>query len=226
MGVAGLAVPDAALNKIRDDLVEIRRTNGNPREVKWSTTKARRDSPERAFADYFERAVKSGQIHFHIRFAPFDEYNHKSSGARLRSDTTSKMHFQLLLHRALRFYGHRNRLRICPDNGDCTRALPNQVENLHWLASNTYNTPSDCIDSVRCMNSEREPLLQLLDIPLGALTALRNKRELSAPKRELAAHVKAKWPHVNLSGNTPDNKRDFVVWNVKPKDTRKRDPWS
>ena len=226
MAVAGLAVPDAALAKIRADLVEIRKANGNPREVKWSTTKARRDSPERAFADYFEAAIRSGQIHFHIRFAPFDEYDHKTSGPRLRSDTTSKMHFQLLLHRALRYYGHNYSIRICPDNGDCTRALPGQVETLQWMASGKYNTPADCIDSVRCMNSEREPLLQLLDVPLGAFTALRNGRELSAPKRELADYIKAKWPDLDLQGNTPAGKRGFVVWNVKPKDTRRRDPWS
>lgn len=223
MAVGGLAVPDAALPGIRRDLASLRAEHGNPREVKWSTTKDRRKCPQTAFANYFVDAVKSKQIHFHIRFAPFNEYNHRASGPNRRSDTTSKMHFQLLLHRALRFYGKHHYLRISPDNGDCTKALPDQIGNLHHLSGIKYDTPWDCIDSIKCQNSEREPLLQLLDVPLGALTAIRNGRSLSPAKQKLASHIASMWPNVNLAGNSPEGAIAFNVWNVKPKP--RRDPW-
>lgn len=226
MAVAGLAVPDAVMNKMRDELLAIKEKNGNPREIKWATTKARRDSPERAYADYFERAVKEKQIHFHIRFAPFAEYDHRASGPLKRSDTASKMHFQLLLHRAVRYYGKHYKLRIRPDNGRCTSGLLDQIDNLHWRANERYQTPLDCIEHIQCLDSEREPLLQLLDIPLGAMTALRNERVLTGPKLELARYISEKWPKLDLASNSPIRALDFSVWNVQPKGAPKRGPWS
>lgn len=223
MAVAGLVVPDSVLQQITADLVQIKRDNGNPREVKWSETKARRDSPEKGFADYFEKMVKDKQIHFHIRFAPFRQYDHRASGPNKRVDTTSKMHFQLLLHRAVRHYGKHYKIRIRPDNGDCTKDLPNQIGNLHWHGAERYGTPYDCIEHIQCLDSEREPLLQLLDIPLGAFAAVRNNRQLGAAKRDLADYMMAKWPNLNLARDTPDI--DFSVWNVKPKPTPGRGPW-
>lgn len=225
MAVGGLAVPDSVLNRMREDLLRIKEANGNPREVKWSTTKARRDCPRRAFADYFEEAVKAGQIHFHIRFAPFSEYDHKRNPDK-RSGTTSRMHFQLLAHRAVRFYGPHYKLRIYPDGGDCTKALPGQRDNLHWLAGEKYGTPHDCIEHIECTDSEKEPMLQLLDVPLGALAALRNRRVLGPAKQELADYISAKWPNVNLAGNTPPKEMKFAVWNVTPKAKPKGSPWS
>lgn len=226
MAVAGLAVPDAVASKMRDELVAIKEAHGNPREVKWSDTKARRDSPERAFADYFEAAVNAKQIHFHIRFAPFGKYDHKISGPARRADTTSKMHFQLLLHRAVRFYGPFYKLRIRPDSGRCTQGLIAQVDNLHWQANERYGTPMDCIEHMQCWDSKKEPLLQLLDIPLGAMTALRNQRPLTGAKRGLADYISAKWPQVNLGGNSPISNKHFSIWNVVPKGPPRRGPWS
>jgi len=185
--------------------------------------KARFHSPEKAFADYFEQKVKEKQIHFHIRFSPFKRYDHRASGPNRRSDTTSKMHFQLLLHRAVRFYGKHYKIRIRPDNGDCTKGLPAQVGNLHWQGIDRYDTPHDCVEHIQCLDSAREPLLQLLDIPLGAFTAARNNRPLTGAKRELADHILSKWPNLNLSRDVPDI--DFSVWNVTPKATPRRGPW-
>jgi len=225
MAVAGLAVPDTAVDGIRDDLIAIKKANGNPTEVKWSDTKARRESPEKAFADYFEEAVKAKKIHFHIRFAPFHQYDHKASGPGRRADTTSKMHFQLLLHRALRYYGPHYKLRIRPDNGRCTEQLPRQVANLHWQARELYGT-GDCIEHLQCLDSKREPLLQLLDIPLGAMTALRNLRPLTGAKAELAQHISAMWPRLDLARNTPIAEYTLNIWNVTPKGAPRRGPWS
>lgn len=226
MGVAGLAVPDVALTRITDELLELKERHGNPTEVKWSKVKDRRDCPWTAFADYFEREVKAQHIHFHVRFAPFAKYDHKLSGPQQRADTTGKMHFQLLLHRAVRIYGPHYKLRIRPDNGTCTSTLPKMVDRLHWMGQSQYQTPHDCIDSIQCLDSEREILLQLLDVPLGAFTALRNARQLGGAKTRLAEHIRAKWPDIKIEGNSPKNVIDFSVWNVMPSGPKKRGPWS
>lgn len=226
MAVAGLAVPDITLPRITKDLLAIKRDLGGPSEIKWSTVKNRADSAHRAFIDYFADEIAKKNIHFHIRFAPFNQYDHKASGPRKRIDTASKMHFQLLLHRAVRFYGPHYRLRIRPDNGDCTGALVDQIDSLHEWGQHHHGAKVNCIESIEPRDSKREPMLQLLDVPLGAFTALRNDRALIGPKRALADYVQSKFPSKNLKGNTSTNIREFSIWNVKPSGVPQRGPWS
>ena len=226
MAIGGLAIPDRHLSQVTTDLIALKQQMHGPSEVKWSTAKSRNDDVHAAFVDYFADALAAGRIHFHIRFAPFQQYDHKVSGPRKRIDTVSKMHFQLLLHRAVRFYGRHYKLRIRPDNGDCTAALVDQLASLHSWGAHHYNCPTDCIESIEPRDSRREPLLQLLDVPLGAFTALRNNRQLVGPKRALADYVRAKFLNKNLSRNTAQNVMDFSIWNVIPSGPPARGPWS
>ncbi|MBS0297413.1 MAG: hypothetical protein JSR45_13980 [Proteobacteria bacterium] len=225
MAVAGLAIPDVALKRVMDDLLAIKKGKGGPTETKWANVKSRRDSAHRAFVDYFAEAVGKGRIHFHIRFAPFAKYDHSASGPKRRIDTTSKMHYQLLLHRAVQFYGPHYKLRIRPDNGDCTAALVDQLDSLHDWGRHHYKTPLDCIESIQPSDSRRDPLLQLLDVPLGAFTAIRNARDLKGPKRELADYVSEKFNGLDLTKNSPKSERVFSVWNVVPSGPPVRGPW-
>jgi len=228
MAVAGLAVPDYALAPITADLLKIKADLGGPTETKWNNAKHRRNNTHEAFVDYFREAVRKGRIHFHIRFAPFDLYDHNVSGPRKRVDTTSKMHFQLLLHRALRFYGKHYKLRIRPDNGDCTAALVDQIGSLHTWGHENYGCAKDCIESIEPRDSRQEVMLQLLDVPLGAFTALRNERVLTGPKRALADYVRERYRWLNLTRSTPVRVKNFSVWNVTPSGpsgARGRGPW-
>jgi hypothetical protein len=226
MAVAGLAVPNYEMSAIIADLTAIKADKRGPTETKWSTVKTRRDSAHNAFADYWAEGIARKRFHFHIRFAPFDQYDHKLSGPNKRSDTVSKMHFQLLLHRAVRYYGRRYKLRIRPDNGDCTKDLKAQIEKLHRWSQENHDCAPDCVESIEPRDSRKELLLQLLDVPLGALTALRNDRNLIGPKRELADYVKAKHPALDLTKSTDIRAMVFNVWNVKPSGAPKgRGPW-
>lgn len=217
MGVGGLAVPDYNIEPITAHLQKLNEELNVFYEVKWSSTKERIACGQTAYATYLKQLLDEGKAHFHIRFAPFDEYRHKESGPKRRIDTTSKMHYQLLLHRAVRFYGAHYKLQIRPDNGDCTSQLVKFKDSLQtdgWLK---YNAPRGCIRSIECRDSKKEPLLQLLDVTLGALTALRNERALEQPKKRLANAVHQLHGHPALAGNSPADEMRFSIWNVVPK---------
>ncbi|MDO8900137.1 MAG: DUF3800 domain-containing protein [Phenylobacterium sp.] len=228
MAVAGLAVPDRELEPITAELAAIKQQAGALHEVKWSTAKKRKDNVHAAFIDYFQELIETKRAHFHIRFAPFGKYDHKLSGPKRRADTVSKMHYQLLLHRAVHFYGPHYRLRIRPDGGDCTSALAAQVGNLHTWGQHKYRAADDCIQDVQCMDSKRELLLQLLDVPLGGFTAIRNDRHiggLGEVKTDLAERLTAAFPGKNMRGNSNPKVMTFNVWNVTPKWPSERGPW-
>lgn len=230
MAVAGLAVPDTELAAVTAEILALKEAVNYPHEVKWAKASKRRVNVHREMLELFARLLEADRIQFHIRFAPFDEYDHKLSGPNKRADTVSKMFFQLLLHRAVRFYGPHFKIHIRPDKGDCTSALMGQVDNLHSHAWGKYDCPMDCIASVECMDSKREPILQLLDVPLGALAAIRNGRHtderLGPIKRELAEFMLARLPQIDVHRDNGPKAFKVSVWNVRPKGAKARGPWS
>ena len=44
---------------------------------------------------------------------------------------------------------------------------------------------------------------QLLEVPLGAFTALRDKRALTGAKEKLAGKAAELWAHIDLANNEP-----------------------
>jgi hypothetical protein len=71
-----------------------------------------------------------------------------------------------------------------------------------------------------CLDSKNEPMLQLLDVTLGPLTAYRNGRHLrpdaSNAKSELAVHAVTALGIKDLTKNQ-DAGRWFSIWNVVPR---------
>jgi hypothetical protein len=129
------------------------------------------------------------------------------------------MYYQLLLHRALNYYGSNCGLLIRPDDGACTSELSGFIAALHVDGQRRYKTEPDCIHSIICLNSTTEPLLQFLDVSLGALTAYRNGRHLrpgtSEAKRTLAEYTFHAFGIGDLTKNL--NQRQLSIWNVVPK---------
>ncbi len=235
MAVGGIAVPDYGIASIKAELAAIKMRKGIPSEseIKWSKTSSF-DCGETEYAKYLAELVKAGKVHFHIRFAPFRQYSHKLSGPLRHIDTTSKMHYQLLLYRALKFYGPRYKLRIYPDGGDCTHNLRQFLPVLLDEGTNRHGAKPNCIDALEQRDSNVEPLLQLLDVTLGAFTAVRNNRHLSSetkePKRKLAEMVLALHGNPDVTANIPADPfgqftvamQAFSIWNVdKPKGPKK-----
>ncbi|RJE83821.1 DUF3800 domain-containing protein [Paracoccus onubensis] len=218
--VAGLSMPRQVAGEATKDLARIKAELNRNGEVKWVKAKSFNGKIQRAYINYLFDQIGMGRMHFHIRFNPMGEYNHNLSGPRKRIDTVSKSFYQLLLHRAARHYS-KHHVVVIPDDGDCTSALPDQLGALKYEAGNKYGPNAyDCIQKIQPRSSESEPMLQLLDVTLGALASYRNGRHLSASvgiKRELAEYAfeRTGWP--TITGNCPAYARAISRWNVTPK---------
>jgi len=173
MAVAGLALPRANLPAVLARIAAIPAPEGGFREseVKWNTTKTWNLEHRKCLASLLNERL----AHFHIRFAD-SAYDH--DGPRKRIGTVSKMFYQLLLHRAVRHYGTEYKMVIRPDDGPCAEELKGFSTVLLIDGQHRYGAHPECIQDVVCANSEREPMLQLLDVTMGALTALKNDRHL------------------------------------------------
>jgi hypothetical protein len=215
MAVGGLALPKKNLKGAVDRIKKIERPNRD--EVKWTSTKHWNLEIRKAYVDCLADLIDKRLVHLHIRFAPFAEYEH--SGRRKVFDSVSKAYYQLLLHRALRHYGQDFGLLVRPDDGECTSELERFVPALNADGLIKYKAAPNCIRSLICLDSKNEPMLQLLDVTLGALTAFRNERhirfETSAAKAELANYAHDRFGIKDLKKNSDDGRR-FSIWNVIP----------
>lgn len=220
MSVGGLAINADALSYILGELAQINEDYKVISEVKWQTAKSRRANTHMAYIDLLFRLIEEGRAHLHVRFAPFKDYDHSLSGIKRRSATVGKMHYQLILHRALRFYGDSCELIIHPDNGDCTEDLPKLVEALNNDGQTKCRLKARPVQRIECKDSKFEPMLQLLDVTLGALTAHKNLRHIdegtSSTKKELAQYAVAKTKLKSLEINSPLTAMKLNIWNVQP----------
>lgn len=221
MGIGGLALDLEVAELIRHDLSKINYSYEVTSEIKWTTAKKRRNSAHIAYIDLLFELIAANMVNFHIRFQEMDNYNHRLRGNRNRIDTVSKAHYQLLLHRATRYYGGQYDLHIRPDNGVCTYRLPSFKRALNSEAVRVFRHPVGCVRTIEPRDSKATPFLQLLDVTLGALTAFRNGRHLlpetSEMKKRLAIYAFEKTGLQSLEGSTPIARSNLSVWNVRPK---------
>lgn len=219
MAVAGIAVAQEAIPYILGKMTAIREKYGKQGEVKWKNAKSRNGVVHEAYIRLLFDLIEENRLHFHIKFARMDEYDHKLSGPRRKIDTVSKSFFQLLLHRPVAYYGHEADIHIHPDDGNCTAQLKDQIGALNFVGKRLCGKPG-VVKIVQPRSSEREPMLQLLDCTLGALAAYRNGRheleEISDTKKRLTrlAFELTGWP--DITGSCYD-KRKLSRWNSVPR---------
>lgn len=222
LAVGGLTVRRTAIPRITKDLAEIKEISGKTGEVKWKNAKSFGGRVHRAYIDYLFVLIENRQAHFHVRFSEMAEYDHGLSGPRKKNDTVSKSYYQLLLHRPIRYYRPGADVWVYPDDGCCTDILPEKLAAL--CADGRKHFPDgggDCIKAIEPRASASEPMLQLLDVTLGALACYRNARHLedgySPVKRGLAEYAfgKTKWP--TITGSSAISNSRLNRWNVIPK---------
>jgi hypothetical protein len=216
MGVAGIVIHEDGIPLLKEELARIRKVNRARGKIKWNTINKYEKQAQIDFIDHFWRLSDQRRIDFHIRFAPFVEYDHKRYKGKY-FDTTSRMFYELLLHRAVRNYGKWDRLFIRPDDGDCTKILPHLKAGLNADGVRKWRTNPQCVDSIICLSSKDEPILQFVDVVLGAFTALRNKRSLTGPKLYVADYAMKtlQTRRRDLLSKYSDT-RHFSIWNAIP----------
>ena len=220
MGVGGIAVNMASAGEIERKITEIRDRLSLRGEIKWSNTKDRRDSGQRAYAELLRELVRNNNVHFHMRFQRTSDWDHQRAGERRKIDTVSRAFYQLVLHRPVTLYGNLADIHVRPDKGDCTAKLHEYIGQLNSEASKDRHCGMPCVRTIHSAESSQNHFLQLLDVTIGGLAAIRNdrhKREGAAKhKHNLALHIHALWGNFDLSKSHPRNAKKFNIWNARP----------
>lgn len=219
MCVGGTIVRQERVAEIRATIEAIKRSGGIGSEVKWSAVRTGRLHTYKALVRYFFKLLEANSLHFHVLACDFHGFDHRASGGKIQS--VSKMLYQLALHRGCKPYGASAMLDLFPDDGDHASALLKYHGHLN-SASKRLIPWRRCFErspvrQVAPTNSCNEPLLQLNDIILGAVSYRRNRRDerhdASDHKAELAALVCELSGFDRFGGNTPRAVKRFTTWN-------------
>jgi len=217
--VGGLAIRPKRAAEISQKISELRINYGITRlstQIEYKTASKRRDDIYRAYVDLLAAMVAEGQAHIHFRFTPC--VNQRNENAAI-----SKAFFQLMLHRAGRYYAKDCGINYRPDNGCCTEYLPKMRPGLNSKIREEYAVGKDAVSSIQPVESSKEHLLQLLDVTLGALTAARNNQHNNGGvgdyKKSLIEYTVEKLG-VDVLSNSNIEEKKLNIWNVNPETTR------
>jgi Protein of unknown function (DUF3800) len=208
MVVGGIAVRPERLSEINTTIEGIKASAGIVGEVKWKKYKGgAKRAAYFALVDYASLLLREQQAHFHILLCHFSDFNHKISGPGNPEKSVNRMYFQLLFHRLCRFYGKSCILHVFPDSGSDSAEIVAFREVICASAYKKYRTMPNCLRSIHPQPSHKHPVIQLMDVVIGAAAAKREARVLSGHKQELADYVTSVLHPVGWHTDTPSSAR-------------------
>ncbi len=215
--VGGLALPDRVYAPLLMRLEEIKDKWKPLKEIKWSTTPPGEHSAQTDFARCLSEFIKQGDAHLHIIFVNRHDFdNAKSLPGGTINDTVSKMFWQLLLWHPVTFYGPHCDIHVRPDKGEPTRNLEKYIASLEDRGKRQQRAKPKCITSLKPRESGEVLMLQLLDVTMGAFTAMKNRRLNNRHKTDLKKLVDDLYGNPDLAIDTHKHVQPFKLWNFRP----------
>ncbi len=204
--VGGITVHRDRLPAVYANMKAFRRDTGISSELKY-----------RSLIEQFFALNYSKQIEFHAVAFDNHKWNHKRFNKSDSDIGLSKMYYQLILHRLVYKYGDQNSLFVCLDHRTSSTKLADLQNMLNRAANRDLGLSYSPLRQLESRDSKTEELLQLNDVILGAIAAIKNARHLLAggrvSKKRLAELVFEKSGLPPLEKNSPKSMTHFSFWN-------------
>jgi len=216
LAVGGLIVAHSDVSSIRSRFLAQKKAQNLSKEAKWNSTRKSTLEKHRALIDWTFGLIEKGDLLFHCLLVDFDRFDHGLRADGGKAESMKRMYYQLILHRLLKKHGR---------DHDCYALIDkcNELVGLEQLKAglNSYSRRFKCKDALKVIefrDSEKEPLLQMNDLILGAICAHKNRRfeEVGAGqyKANLAGFVLGKFGLVNFDSDTPRSWNNLSIWNL------------
>jgi hypothetical protein len=211
MVVGGIACASKREYEITQDLKQLKGEKFAASEVKWSKTRnGERLALHKRVVDHVFEKIGINQFHFHGLIVPFSDFDHGLREGCNKSDSVTKMLYQLCLHRPVRYYGKVCAIHIKPDHSDAYLGFKYYGDALNNDAKKKYSITTRPVREITFPDSARSAVHQMNDLIIGALAHRKNGRHLvegaSAHKCELANYVHEKIEAVKIP-------RTCTIWN-------------
>lgn len=216
--VGGICAHRATLQGVYKTLSEYREAFNMRSELKWSKISDQKIKEYRWLVDYFFAMNNSNHIQFHSIIFDSHQWNHHRYNNGEGDTGLSKLYYQLILHKFMKRCGPHGTLYTCLDHRNSKTSL----EDLKKMLNSAYCRDSGQIAPLKQLvskHSHDDDLLQLNDVILGAVCAVRNGKHLLAEhrksKRQIAMDVLEKSGLQSFDRDSPKDIGRFTVWNMK-----------
>jgi hypothetical protein len=220
--VGGLCMHKRTANQVYASMAKYREDNNMRSELKWSKVSNGKTQEYQRLVDLFFALNNTNHIQFHCVIFDNHSWNHGKYNGGDPDVGLSKLYYDLLLHKFVKRCGTDNRsLYACLDHRNSSTSLEDLRRMLNATASRDYNLTHAPLAQLVSKDSRQDDILQMNDLILGAVCAVRNGRHLLAEGREakrvIAEQVLAKSGLSCFDTDSPRNIHRFTVWNKVPR---------
>jgi hypothetical protein len=216
--VGGVCIHRNVIATVRKQLLAYRENYGMHAELKWSKISNQKADEYKALVDYFFWLNSKNIIHFHTLIFDSHKANHSRYNNGCRDTGLSKLYYQLILHKFCGLYRHGD-MAVCLDHRNSKTRHEDLKKMLKSGVAKKLGVSESPIKQIVSADSKNEDILQMNDVILGAVGAVRNGKHKAvggrAAKADLANYVLTKSGLETFDANSPRHAKVFTVWNFK-----------
>lgn len=216
--VGGICLHKSTLEGVYRTMQEYREAFNMKAELKWTKVSDQKETEYRWLVDYFFAMNNSNRLQFHSVIFDSHQWNHHKYNDGVGDTGLSKLYYQLILHKFMCHCGPHGSLYVCMDHRNSQTSL-HDLRNMLNATGRRDHGLSDPLKQLISKHSHDDDLLQLNDVILGAVCAVRNGKHLLSDyrksKRLLALQVLEKSGLSTFERDSPKGVNRFSVWNMK-----------
>jgi Protein of unknown function (DUF3800) len=219
--VGGLCIHSSCIKRVHDTIDEYRQKHYMKSELKWCKVSNQKLEEYKALIEYFFALNNSCHVQFHSIVFDSHQWNHRKYNDCDSDIGLSKLYYQLILHKFARRCSNHGSLFVCLDHRHSSTPHDSLKRMVNNALARDFGINSAPLKQVISQDSKTEDLLQINDVVLGAVCAVRNGKHLLADsrpaKREIAKLVLEKSGLKSFERDSPHNVHRFTVWNMRPR---------
>lgn len=220
--VGGLSMHNSTADVIYRSLAKYRSDHNMHSELKWSKISNQKLNEYRALVDLFFALNSTNHVQFHAVVFDSHSWNHNKYNNGDSDIGLSKLYYDLILHKFVRRCGvSDNSLFVCLDHRNSSTPLEDLRKMLNAAAARDHALTHRPVAQLISRDSKADCILQLNDVILGGVCAIRNGKHLldgtRAAKREIAMMILEKSGLTTFDIDSPRSINRFTVWNKRPR---------
>jgi uncharacterized protein DUF3800 len=219
LAVGGICVRRDTILGIHADIERFRKRHNMHAELKWTKISNQKQSEYEALVDYFFFLKDKNLVHFHSVIFDSHKWKNKIYNDGDQDVGISKLFYQLIHHKYCGSCGRHGSLFVCLDHRNSSTSLEDLRRMVNSAALRDHKIRGGPIKKIVSADSKEEDLLQINDVILGAVNAVRNEKHLldttRRSKREIAKRVLLRSGLARFDQCSPRGANRFTVWNFR-----------
>jgi len=219
--VGGIYIRSKHIPLLHEKISAFRTKHNMHAELKWTKISNQKFEAYAALVDLFFTLNQESIINFHALI--FDNYqaNHHKYNEGSADIGLSKLYYQLILHKFSNYADESSDMCVCLDRRHSRTSLNDLRDMLNRGITRKRGMPTALIKQLVSQDSKEDDILQLNDVILGAVCAVRNGKHIlhdtREAKRVIAHRIVNQSGHRDFTQSSPRHFNHFSVWNFQPR---------